>query len=269
MDDFHLVPVDHQPDFDDASLVPVEHDPFGADGGAEQGQVQATQTPTQPAPFQPQQPQSSTTGDDLPDVGPPLIGDGGQFSAGTAFGNKAADVASKVAYGMMRQFVTLPQRAIEAAKISAAHNYGPSPDVISDSDAPFVDPLPAVALETALTMMGASAPVPRPTGMILGANKVARGVARKATDDHHSLPIYLGGPVKQKLVELPRSLHVEFHRRLDAVVPKQRGTAYYKSLSPEKMQEALQELAKVTKEFDAEHGTKLYDALLKNGFSEP
>lgn len=267
MDDFYLVPVDHQPDFEDASLVPVEHDPFGDGGVTEQeAQGQLEQVSAQPAQSQPQQPQPSATSGDLPDVGPPLIGDGGQFSAGTAFGNRAADVASRVAYGMMKQVATLPQRLIDAGRVSFEHNYGPGPSTLSDSDAPFVDPLPAVSLETALTMMGGSGPVPAPAGTILSANKVLRGVA---ANDHHSFPMYLGGRVKQELVRLPRSLHIEFHRRLDKVVPKQKGTAFYRSLGPEKRREALQGLAKVTKEFDADYGTKLYDALLENGFPEP
>jgi hypothetical protein len=70
----------------------------------------------------------------------------------------------------LADLATLPQRAIEAAKISAAHNYGPSPDVVSDSDAPFVDPLPSVAAETALTMMGGSGTVPA------GANELRAGL---------------------------------------------------------------------------------------------
>lgn len=47
-------------------------------------------------------------GDVLPDAGGPLIGDGGQFSQGTAIGNKAADIGSKLAYGMMQRAVTSP-----------------------------------------------------------------------------------------------------------------------------------------------------------------
>ena len=247
MDDFSLVPMEHQPDFEDASLVPVDHDPFGADGVTQQAQ----QTQTQPQ--EPQQTQSSITGENLPDIGAPLIGDGGQLFPGTAFGQKAADVASKVAYGMMKQVATLPQRAIDAARVSFEHNYGPGPSTLSDSDA-WVAPLPAVAAETALTMMGASSPVPVPAGTILGANKVIRGVA---ADDHHPFPIYLGGPVKQELVRLPRSLHQEFHKGLDEHLSRWEGKAYYDSLAPTERQEALQTLATYTKDFDAKHGTKL------------
>lgn len=47
-------------------------------------------------------------GDVLPDVGDPAIGDGGQFSQGTAIGNKAADIGSKLGYNVMQRAVTSP-----------------------------------------------------------------------------------------------------------------------------------------------------------------
>lgn len=47
-------------------------------------------------------------GDVLPDIGDPAIGDGGQFSEGTRLGNKAADIGSKLGYGMMTGAVTSP-----------------------------------------------------------------------------------------------------------------------------------------------------------------
>jgi hypothetical protein len=103
MRDFSLVPVEHEPDFSDVSLVPVDHDPFSADGPVQQAQ---TQPPNGAAP---------------PDVGAPVIGNGGQFSSGTAIGNKTADIASKVAYGMMHQIATLPQRALEASAVDVQH----------------------------------------------------------------------------------------------------------------------------------------------------
>jgi hypothetical protein len=73
----------------------------------------------------------------LPDVGEALIGDGGQFSRGTAWGNKAADIGSRLAYGAMKGFVTLLQRAIDASRESFEHTFGPGPATMSDSDAPW------------------------------------------------------------------------------------------------------------------------------------
>jgi hypothetical protein len=154
MPDFSLVPVEHQPDFSDVSLIPVDHDPFSADGAIQQPGMQ---------------PES-------------------QLQRATTYNDPEGDAAAMSPETYVNPFVkrtlgdlaTLPQRAIDAAKISAAHNYGPSPDVMSDSDAPFVDPLPSVAAETALTMMGGSRPVPVATGMIPAAKGVAGSVAEEA-----------------------------------------------------------------------------------------
>ena len=88
--------------------------------------------------------------------------------AGAAFGTLSPEeqgslppnVLDKIFAHLVGGVATLPQRAVDAAKISAAHNYGPLPDTMSDSDAPFVDPLPAAAAETAMTMMGGAGVVP-------------------------------------------------------------------------------------------------------------
>jgi hypothetical protein len=94
---------------------------------------------------------------------PPWIDLGGDHpTGGTAWGNKAADIASKVAYGLMKNavigLVTLPKRAFDASHESFAHTFGPGPATISDSDPPWHDPLPAIAAETALTMTGGAGP---------------------------------------------------------------------------------------------------------------
>jgi hypothetical protein len=102
--------------------------------------------------------------------------------------------------------------------------------------------------------------------MIPGAKGVVRGIGEEL---HHPWPMYLGGAVKQELVSLPKSLHYAYHRGLDTYLPRKRSTAHYESLGPAEKQQALQVLAAHTKNFDADDGTKLYDALLKNGFPEP
>jgi hypothetical protein len=124
MPDFSLVPVDHQPDFSDVSLIPVDHDPFGADGAIQQAGAQPES-----------QPQRAPTYND-PE------GDAAAMSPET--------YVNPFVKRTLGDLATLPQRAIDAAKISAAHNYGPSPDVMSDSDAPFVDPLPPIVAEKRL-----------------------------------------------------------------------------------------------------------------------
>ena len=154
MPDFSLVPVEHQPDFSSVWLIPVDHDPFGADGAIQQAgtqpESQSQQAPTYNDPE----------------------GDAAAMSPET--------YVNPFVKRTLGNLATLPQRAIEAAKISAAHSYGPSPDVMSDSDAPFVDPLPSLAAETALTMMGSSGLVPVATGMIPAAKGVAGSVAEGA-----------------------------------------------------------------------------------------
>jgi hypothetical protein len=51
-----------------------------------------------------------------------------QFSPGTAWGNKAADIGTNLAYGAMKGLVTLPQRAIENSQNSLnTGTYDPGP----------------------------------------------------------------------------------------------------------------------------------------------
>jgi hypothetical protein len=142
MPDYSLVPVDYQPDFSDYSLVPVGYDPFDGDDAVQQARVR----PAQNQPASP--PQSPATGPDLPDVGAPRVGGAGQFSSETAWG-KATDIAGKVAYGMMRQIATLPQRAIDASAADVQHlgEDGYTPQSIGP------------AVETALMMAGTGLPM--------------------------------------------------------------------------------------------------------------
>ncbi len=171
MSDYSLVPVDYQPDFEDVSLVPVEHDPFSEDGEAQQAQAQAQTPPAQPL-DQPQQPQSSATKNDPSNIGPPLIGDGGQFSAGTAFGNKAADITSRVAYGLMKQIATLPKRLIDASAADVEHlgDHSYTPQSIGP------------AVETALMMMGGSGAVPAAANELRAGVSIRRSPAARAAE---------------------------------------------------------------------------------------
>jgi hypothetical protein len=49
----------------------------------------------------------------------------------------------------------------------------------------------------------------------------------------------------------------------------QNGTAYYEGLTGAAQKQALQDLAAYTKAFDAKYGTKLYNAMIKEGFPIP
>ena len=102
-----------------------------------------------------------------------------------------------------------------------------------------------------------------------GGEAAAKEAAEGVTHGHHAFPKYLGGPAKQALERLPKQLHEKFHAGLDKILPRQRGKAYYDNLSPEARKQALRDLADYVKAFDAKYGTKLYDAMLKNGFERP
>ena len=176
MPDFSLVPIDHQPDFGGVSFVPVDHDPFNADGMIEQARTQLES-----------QPQRLATGAGSPDVGAPAVGDGGQFSAGIAMANKAAGIASKVAYGMMTQLATLPQRALEASAADVEHlgENGYTPQSIGP------------AVETALMMMGGSGTVPAGanelrTGLKLPMYTAARMARAQEMGFRTDMPLYHG-----------------------------------------------------------------------------
>lgn len=86
------------------SLTPVDGDPFAAPPAAAAAPpAQPTLTPVQGDPFK----------RELPDVGAPLVGDGGQLSPGLPAVNAAAEGASKTANTAMRN---IPHSAAEFAK---------------------------------------------------------------------------------------------------------------------------------------------------------
>lgn len=86
---------------------------------------------------------------------------------------------------------------------------------------------------------------------------------------HHPWPKYLGGAAKQGLVKLTDRLHNLYHAGLDKILPRQWGSAYYQGLSRAAKQRVLKDLATYTKAFDAKYGTKLYDAMVRNGVKLP
>jgi len=281
MPDFSLVPVDHQPDFSDVSLIPVDHDPFSADGASQQVQVQPGQT-------QPAQMQSPATGATQPGVGAPADNalapesgdsrnpDSGQSTTLSVTPILSPDHAAFKPFGELKPATYTPTQQIGNLAADALMGLGMEPYFANDLTSRLGNVLglsPLGIAGSALDLIDAKRRDDLPgvlaaaAGMIPGAKGVARDAV--AIHLHHAWPKYLGGAVKQDLVPLPKSLHVEFHRELDEYLPKQRGTAYYESLSPTKRQHAFQILATHTKRFDAKHGTKLYDALLKSGFPTP
>jgi hypothetical protein len=292
MPDYSLVPVDHQPDFGDVSLVPVDHDPFSAADIIQRTRAQMES-----------QPQRLATGAAPPNAGVPAnnveaVASGESYDADSASGdipgphqpyspsaapiipsNDPTAVRSHYpTFGELKPAIYTPTQHIGNLAASALMGLGMQPYTANDLTSRVGNVLgltPFGVAGSALDLIDAKRRDDLPgvlaaaSGMMPGAKGVGRGVAEEAVRLHHAWPKYLGGAVKQDLVPLPKSLHDKFHKGLDVRLPKWRGAAYYESLGPTERQEALQYLAAYTKNFDAEHGTKLYDALLNNGFPAP
>jgi len=277
MDDFSLVPVDHQPEFDDFSLVPVDYDPFSADGTTQQAQTQTStaglaqpgvgtpasnvEAATSGESYDPNSP-SGVSGSGQPNnspaapISPPgtlaLVNQQQPGGSGLASGGDSSSFGKSLLQGAINAvpgayYSGLAQQQFRQGNYGAAALYG------AES---LVDAALGVATLGASTRWGAAA---RAVETLVPA-------AADTINLHHAWPKYLGGAVKQDLVSLPKSLHDEFHKGLDEYLPRRFGTAYYESLGPTEKQQAFQHLATYTKNFDAEYGTKLYDALHKNGF---
>jgi hypothetical protein len=283
MPDFSLVPVDHQPEFSDVSLVPVDHDPFSADDIIQQTRAQLES-----------QPQRLATGAGPPNAGLPANSveaaasgesydpdsPNGVPGSGQPYNPSAAPISPsdrRPPFGELKPATYTPTQHIGNTVAKALIGFGMQPYTANDLTSRVGNVLglsPLGVAGSALDLIDAKRRDDFPgvlaaaSGMIPGAKGVGRGVAEEV-NLHHAWPKYLGGAAKQDLVPLPKSLHDKFHRELDEYLPKWLGTAYYESLGPTERQQALQVLASHTQKFDAEHGTKIYDALLKNGFPAP
>lgn len=84
---------------------------------------------------------------EIPDIGAPLIGDGGQFSPGTDWGNNAAETAGKTAYGAL---TNAPHSAYEFARNTVQ---------------PFIHPI-----DTATDLKNLGLGVLEKTGMVSGGD---------------------------------------------------------------------------------------------------
>lgn len=140
--------------------------------------------------------------DDLPDVGPPLIGDGGQFSPGTDWGNRAADIGTKVGQAIINtpkaMLWDLPRTAVENARSNPLPGLRREdytdlpPDTSPDPSSPLggvgisvprqgwqpVDPMVGSSLEAASNVMGGTAvgaPEKAAGEFVAGAGPVRRG----------------------------------------------------------------------------------------------
>jgi hypothetical protein len=125
------------------------------------------------------------------------------------------------------------------------------------------------------TLLDAKEAVQNPTTQTVGAAAAAAGLAgfrimRRPRGGpprlHHSWPKYLGGASKQDLVSIPKSLHDTYHKGLDDVLPRWKGKRHYDKISGAERTEMLNKLRKYTQNFDKKHGTRLWNAMVENGF---
>lgn len=82
--------------------------------------------------------------------------------------------------GMLSGVMNMPKHLIDAAKESAAHNYGPGPAVQSDS---WVDPLPAQAAQTAMALGGMGAPAAEAGAAGIFGGRLAKTADLKALQE--------------------------------------------------------------------------------------
>jgi hypothetical protein len=90
---------------------------------------------------------------------------------------------------------------------------------------------------------------------------MARG---NASQGHHPWPQYLGGPKNQPLLDLPTNLHEKFHAGLDKIFARGKGKVDWKSLTPAQQQDILTSILTYSQEFDADYGTKTFDAVVNS-----
>jgi len=99
--------------------------------------------------------------------------------------------------------------------------------------------------------------------------KIGPDVVRGIIHGHHAWPKFMGGPGKQDLARIYKSLHVDFHIDLadafkQAGFPRIGGKggsgvdwADFFAKNPDKRDEAIAILERVTREFDRKNGTKI------------
>lgn len=99
--------------------------------------------------------------------------------------------------------------------------------------------------------------------------KIGPDIVRGIVHGHHSWPKFMGGPSKQDLARLHQSLHTMFHRDLATELKAAgfphvggrgggtRNWAEYFAKNPEKQDEAMAILQRVSREFDRKNGTKV------------
>ena len=117
--------------------------------------------------------------------------------------------------------------------------------------------------ELAVTAAGAAAGIWTVGG---GLGRAGRAGVKTAVNFHHPWPKYLGGAQQQILEVLPTGLHKAYHSGLDKILPRQVGGKFYENLSGDELKQIYRDFEAYTRAFDAEHGTRLWDAARREGF---
>ena len=95
-------------------------------------------------------------------------------------------------------------------------------------------------------------------------------VARYA--GHHASPKYLDGAALQHLARLPTNLHQLYQAGLDKILPRAWSAEFYTKLHQAADRgegQIVYLLGTYTRAFDRTHGTKIYEALVREGFPNP
>jgi hypothetical protein len=139
-----------------------------------------------------------TTDYDLPDVGPAPIGDGGKFSEGSPWANKAADIGSKIAGNSVIGAATLPYRYVKGT-VDAARE-----EPFSEGSEAALRNVGALTGEMGMQMAGRGKPDGNTSGVFVGpyGAHMLRDADRGAMKPH---PV-----IGQEVAERASSLRPEF-----------------------------------------------------------
>ena len=96
-----------------------------------------------------------------------------------------------------------------------------------------------------------------------GGQIVASFATGIQTQGHHPWPQYLGGPKRQPLFNLRADLHEKFHAGLDKIFARAKGKVDWNSLTPAEQRDILESLLVYCQDFDADYGTRTFDAVVK------
>lgn len=152
-----------------------------------------------------------------------------------------------------------------AAEPGIGHNQGPP---LEDEEA--AAPEEAAELGPFAAALALAGPILLSTTVPAGTGEdEALEQVKERINKHHSWPKYLGGAPNQPLTEMTESQHIQYHRELDEIARRRNGTKFFEDMSVAQKEKLFEEIAKLTKDFDAKNGTRLYDDMLKNKFSVP